>query len=174
MNPCRGAGRENTGAREDVTVNLATRRSSPQDAACSPGGVKSHVTAGHGGGAKAILPGIARIESIHCFHKTIGGLPGNENKTVGPCQIFKNECRLDMEEAARMAQMDFSVQVAYNGYRKVVGVHAGDIVEAHHSACRQAADAHRYWRLHDGRRRRRPRIAGGHRRIGRPQPRAEN
>lgn len=106
-------------------------------------GVKSHVTAGYGGGAKAILPGIAWIESIHYFHKTIGGLPGNENKTVGPCKIFKNECRLDMEEAARMARADFSVQVVYNGYRKVVGAHAGDVVEAHHSACRQANRLHR-------------------------------
>ena len=101
-------------------------------------GLKAHGTAGYGGGAKAILPGITGIDAIHYMHRTIPGVGTNRNKTVGKFKIFKNECRLDMVEAARMARVDFSVQIVYNGYRKVAGVHAGDIVEAHHAACRQA------------------------------------
>ena len=101
-------------------------------------GVKAHPTAGFGGGAKAILPGIAWIDSILYMHRTIPGVGGSRNKTVGTFKIFKNECRLDMVEAARLARVDFSVQIIYNGHRQVIGVHAGDIVEAHHAACRPA------------------------------------
>jgi len=101
-------------------------------------GIKAHGTAGYGGGAKAILPGIAWIDSIDYFHRTIAGVGGNHNKTVGALKIFKNECRLDMVEAARLAQVDFSVQTLYNGHRKVIGIYAGDVVDAHHAACRQA------------------------------------
>lgn len=104
-------------------------------------GIKAHPTAGYGGGAKAILPGIAWIESIDYFHRTISGVGANRNKTVGALKIFKNECRLDMVDAARLARVDFSVQIVYNGYRQVIGVHAGDIVEAHHAACRHANQA---------------------------------
>ena len=101
-------------------------------------GIKPHGLAGYGGGAKAILPGVTGVESVHYFHRTIAGLEDNRNKTVGPLKIFKNDCRLDMVEAARLARVDFSVQIVYNGYRKVVGIHAGDIEEAHHAACREA------------------------------------
>ena len=100
-------------------------------------GIKGHGTAGYGGGAKAVLPGIAWIESIDYFHRTISGVGGNRNSTVGMFKIFKNECRLDMVEAARLAKVDFSVQILYSGHRKVIGIHAGDIVEAHHAACRE-------------------------------------
>ena len=101
-------------------------------------GIKAHGNAGYGGGAKAILPGIAWIESIDYFHRTIAGVGANENKTAGPLKIFKNEVRLDMIDAARLARVDYSVQILYNGRRKVVGVYAGDIVESHHAACRDA------------------------------------
>ncbi len=101
-------------------------------------GLKLHGNAGYGGGAKAILPGIAWIESIDYFHRTIGGVAGNSNKTAGPFKVFKNEIRLDMVDAARLARVDFSVQILYNGYRKVMGLYAGDVVDAHHAACREA------------------------------------
>jgi len=101
-------------------------------------GVKAHPKAGFGGGAKAVLPGIAWIESIHYFHVTIAGVGGNANPTVGYLKVFKNDVRLDMEEAARLARVDFGVQVLFNGARKVIGLFAGDIVEAHHAACRAA------------------------------------
>lgn len=114
------------------------RRFMQADVRVTISGIKPHGLAGYGGGAKAILPGVTWVESIHYFHRTIAGLGDNRNKTVGPLKIFKNECRLDMVEAARLARVDFSVQIAYNGYRKVIGVYAGDIVEAHHAACREA------------------------------------
>ena len=99
-------------------------------------GVKGHNDAGYGGGGKAILPGIAWIESIDYFHRTITGL--GTNPSVGLAKVFKNDVRLDMEEAARLANVNFSVQIIYNELREPAEIFAGDVVAAHHAACRMA------------------------------------
>ena len=101
-------------------------------------GVKIHGTAGYGGGGKAILPGLSWSEAIHYLHQTINGVGGNRNDTVGPAKIYKNECRKDIDEAARLARVDFSVQTLYNGSRQVVGIFAGDVVDAYRTACHKA------------------------------------
>ncbi len=98
-------------------------------------GIKVHYDAGYGGGAKAILPGLSHIETVEHNHNVLL----RQTKTAGPVRIFKNEMRLDMIEAARMAKVDFSVQTMYNEKLRPVHVFAGDIVEAHHAAVRVAA-----------------------------------
>jgi len=62
-------------------------------------GIKVHYDAGYGGGAKAVLPGVAHIDSIEHNHNVLL----RETKTAGPVRVFKNEMRLDLIEAARMA-----------------------------------------------------------------------
>ena len=99
-------------------------------------GVRGHPDAGYSGGGKAVLPGIAWIESIDYFHRTITGL--GTNPSVGLAKVFTNDVRLDMEEAARMANVNFSVQVVYNELREPVEIFAGDVVTAHHTACHMA------------------------------------
>jgi nickel-dependent lactate racemase len=96
-------------------------------------GVKGHNDAGYGGGGKAVLPGIAWMESIDYFHRTITGL--GTNQSVGLAKVFKNDVRLDMEEAARFADVHFSVQIVYNERREPIDIIAGDVVTAHHRAC---------------------------------------
>jgi hypothetical protein len=98
-------------------------------------GVKVHQDAGYGGGAKAVLPGVAGLPTVEYNH---GAILRNI-KTSGPVRIFKNEMRLDMIEAARMANVDFTVQLLYNQKLKPIRVFSGDIVEAHHAAVRVAA-----------------------------------
>ncbi|HUW93924.1 MAG TPA: lactate racemase domain-containing protein [Bacteroidales bacterium] len=99
-------------------------------------GIKGHGDAGYGGGAKAVLPGVAWINSIDYFHRTISCR--GTNPTIGLAKVFNNDIRLDMEEAARLADVNFSVQIVYNEHRKPIDIFAGDIVEAHHNACRKA------------------------------------
>jgi nickel-dependent lactate racemase len=99
-------------------------------------GIKPHGTAGYGGGGKAVLPGVAWVESIDFFHRTITGL--GTNPTVGTAKVFENDVRKDMEEAARLAQVQFSVQIVYNERREPAEIFAGDVVAAHHAACRMA------------------------------------
>lgn len=101
-------------------------------------GVKGHPTAGYGGGGKAVLPGVAWVESIDFFHRTITGL--GTNPTVGWAKVFESDVRKDMEEAARLANVQFSVQIVCNEHRQPTEIFAGDIVEAHHAACRMAND----------------------------------
>jgi nickel-dependent lactate racemase len=108
-------------------------------------GIKVHQDAGYGGGAKAVLPGIAGLPSIEYMHNTIL----RNTRTSGPVRVFKNEMRLDMNEAARMANVDFSVQLMYNQKLRPIGVFSGDIVEAHQAAARVAAKTYRTPTLKD-------------------------
>ena len=98
-------------------------------------GVKVHYDAGYGGGAKAVLPGLSYIETVEHNHNVLL----RQTRTAGPVRIFKNEMRLDIIEAARMAKVDFSVQTMYDHKLRPTHVFAGDIVDAHHAAVRVAA-----------------------------------
>ena len=98
-------------------------------------GLKVHEYAGYGGGAKSILPGVASLETITYNHDLFFG----KNPTTGPLKVFKNELHLDMLEAARMAKVDFTVQVIYNRKLQPSHVFSGEIGEAHHAAVRVAA-----------------------------------
>lgn len=99
-------------------------------------GVKIHGFAGYGGGSKAVMPGVAGVESILFNHNTV--IRNLKPRVPEEVSLFKNDVRADMDEAARLAGVDFSVQIVYNGKRQVCGIFAGDIVEAHREACRFA------------------------------------
>jgi lactate racemase len=101
-------------------------------------GIKVHYDAGYGGGAKAILPGVAHIDTIDYNHNVL--LP--QTKTSGPVKVFKNEMRLDMIEAARMAGVNFSVQIMYDQKLRPIRVFSGDIVDSHHAAVRPASQTY--------------------------------
>ena len=97
-------------------------------------GVKGHEQAGLSGGAKAVMPGVAALDTIEYNHWTL--FP--RTKTAGTFKVFHNEVRQDMIEAARMAKVNFSVQIVMNPRRQPVGVFSGDIVAAHQAAARLA------------------------------------
>lgn len=99
-------------------------------------GIKVHGLAGYGGGGKAVLPGVAWTESINYFHRTITG--NGTSKSTGPMKVFKNPVRKDMEEAGKLADVNFSVQIVYGEWRQPVDIFAGDVVTSHHAACRMA------------------------------------
>lgn len=101
-------------------------------------GIKVHSDAGYGGGAKAVLPGVSHIDSIDYNHNVLL----RQTKTAGPVRVFRNEMRLDMVEAARLAGVDFSVQIMYDQKLRPIRVFSGDIVDAHHAAVRKAAETY--------------------------------
>jgi lactate racemase len=98
-------------------------------------GIKVHQDAGYGGGAKAILPGLAHLSTVEYNHTKIL----TKVNTTGPVRIFKNDMRLDMIEAAKMAKVDYTVQIMYNDRLRPTHIWAGDIVDAHHAGVRVAA-----------------------------------
>src|ERR1019366_1878250 len=83
----------------------------------------------------SVLPGVAALTTVHYNHLVI--LPNT--KTSGPGHVFKNECRLDMIEAARLAKVDFTVQILYNQKLRPTAVFGGDVADAHHAGVRVAA-----------------------------------
>jgi nickel-dependent lactate racemase len=98
-------------------------------------GIKVHQDAGYGGGAKAILPGLAGLPTVEYNHTQIL----TKVRTTGPVKIFKNDMRLDMIEAARMVKVDYTIQILYNDRLRPTHIWAGDIVDAHHAGVRVAA-----------------------------------
>lgn len=103
------------------------------------GSILPHPTAGFGGGAKSILPGVAHIDSITANHRKVGGRSaptpenplGKLNPSVGWGRVEANAVRLDMEAAARMAGIDVIVNAVVNSHRDTVGLFVGDVVDAH-------------------------------------------
>jgi nickel-dependent lactate racemase len=90
------------------------------------GCVIPHYGSGFGGGGKIVLPGLAGIETLIANHReTIRGLAGGLGLTEN------NEQLADIREVARRVGLDFIVNVVLSARRGIVGVFAGDLVEAH-------------------------------------------
>ncbi|MFQ5711594.1 MAG: nickel-dependent lactate racemase [Candidatus Geothermarchaeales archaeon] len=84
-----------------------------------------HYFAGYSGGAKSLMPGVSSFETIQQNHSLMlhpGSKPG---KAQG------NPVREDLEEASRLANLDFIVNVVLNEERDIVKVVAGHPIEAH-------------------------------------------
>jgi nickel-dependent lactate racemase len=116
-----------------VTIN---RTFAAADIRVTISGVKAHAFAGYGGGSKAILPGVTGFDTVDYNHSIV--MKSLVRPPADVISMFKNEVRRDMDEAARLANVDFSIQVLYNGKRQITHVFAGNIIEAHLAACRAA------------------------------------
>ncbi len=78
------------------------------------GGIVPHNPAGFGGGAKLIL-GVCGIRTILHFHQL--------RKGVGTGGDVENEFQQDVQEAARMAGMDFILNGIVNRHRELIKVY---------------------------------------------------
>lgn len=94
---------------------------------------------GCGGGGKICMPGIASLEAIAYNHTVVGRL---RDKTGGYWQLKNNVVRHDIQEFARIAGLDFSINVLPNGKRDVSGVFAGDLDEAYIKGVKSCYESH--------------------------------
>jgi nickel-dependent lactate racemase len=94
------------------------------------GAVMPHFGYGFGSGSKMLLPGVSGIETITANHRIMEG--------TGPGRITENARRLDSEEAARMAGLDFSVNVLLNAGCDASDLVCGDVVEAQREGAKKA------------------------------------
>ncbi len=85
------------------------------------GDVDLNYYAGYGGGRKGILPGICGEETIKQNH----GMLVSANARSG--NLVDNPVHVDMTEAARLAKVDFIVNVVANRKGEVVKAFAGDL-----------------------------------------------
>jgi nickel-dependent lactate racemase len=98
--------------------------------------VVPHGEAGFGGGAKLILPGVAGIATIVYNHRLLATRPRGLLERAGAAPDLRDNA----EQAARRVGVDLGIHVLVNSRREVAGVFAGDVVQAHHAACRCAQE----------------------------------
>ena len=88
------------------------------------GDVNYHYYAGYGGGRKSVLPAISCGETIQHNHAMLV----NPNARTGILE--GNPIHIDMTEAARLAKVDFIVNVVENKKGEIVKAFAGDVEAA--------------------------------------------
>lgn len=95
------------------------------------GFIEPHFFAGFSGGPKAVLPGIADVDSILDNHgaSLLASPQATWTVTEG------NPVWEEMLEIARLTKPAFLLNVTLNQKRQITGVFAGDMVEAHRAGC---------------------------------------
>lgn len=101
------------------------------------GDVCLHYYAGYGGGRKSVLPGVAGEETIKHNHAML--LDGNARTGV----LSGNPVHEDMVEAARMAKVDFILNVVMNSKGDIVKAFAGDLEQAFTEAVKLVDEMYR-------------------------------
>ena len=105
----------------DIFINRLVARS---DLVIGTGCIIPHVIAGYGGGRKIVLPGVAGEKTIATNHNFAS------QEGVGFCRLHGNIVHEEMMEAARMARLEFIVNVIWSGEGKLVEAVAGDMEAA--------------------------------------------
>jgi len=98
--------------------------------------IEPHFYAGFSGGRKSILPGISSYETMKFMHSysVIDRLGG------ATCNLKNNIFHDYAMQVARLAGVDFLVNVTINKQREITGIFAGDLNDAHLEGCRMIAD----------------------------------
>lgn len=127
------------------TVNIGTTsRGTPVDIntrviaadfRISTGFIEPHFFAGFSGGRKSIAPGVFSARSAYKNH----GYAMIEHPRVRAGILKGNPVHEDMVEQARMAKLNFIVNVLLNKKREITHVVAGDPIRAHEAGCEIAS-----------------------------------
>ena len=95
--------------------------------------VESHFMAGASGGRKGICPGIVGKETLTLFH----GAHFLNAKQAADLVLEDNPLNEESLEIALMAGCDFLVNATLDAEKRLTGVFAGDMVEAHQAAVKK-------------------------------------
>lgn len=93
------------------------------------GSVVHHFFSGFGGGRKAMLPGVAKYESIRKNHELLL----NPDSVIG--KLEGNPAYEDQIEAVEMCRPSFLINVVLNEKKQFLKVFAGDYITGHKEAC---------------------------------------
>jgi len=112
------------------TVDM-NRKVVEADFRISTGLIEPHFFAGFSGGRKSIAPGVFSLRSAYENHsyKMI------EHPHARSGILKGNPIHEDMVEQARIAKLDFIVNVLLNGRKEITDVLAGDPIKAHEMGC---------------------------------------
>jgi len=95
------------------------------------GFIEPHFFAGFSGGGKALMPGMAHVETIRYNHS----IQNLKNRLARWGFTYGNPLWEDVMEAAEFAAPLFLLNIALNNEKKITGVFAGDLREAHKKGC---------------------------------------
>jgi nickel-dependent lactate racemase len=93
--------------------------------------VEPHFMAGFSGGRKSVFPGLADLAGLKHFH----GHRFLEDPRSRNGNLAGNPLHEESLSVARMAGVDFSLNVVLDGRRRLVRAFAGGLVPAHEAAC---------------------------------------
>ena len=93
--------------------------------------VEPHFMAGFSGGRKAVCPGLASLETVRKFH----GYEFLSSPYACNGNLKGNPCHLESLSVAKLAKIDFSVNVILNNARQLVRAFSGNLEDAHSAAC---------------------------------------
>jgi nickel-dependent lactate racemase len=102
----------------------------------STGFIEPHLLAGFSGGRKSIAPGVFSVRSAYKNH----GYAMVEHPNARAGILEGNPIHEDMVEQARMAKLNFIVNVLLNKNREITHVVAGDPFLAHQKGCEITKD----------------------------------
>jgi len=119
------------------TQLMINREVAEADLKIAIGAVTAHAQVGFCGGGKIILPGVSHIDSIAHYHLDVEAMAP---ETTGLGNFDNNIMRFDIEEAARLAELDFLINVVVNGRGATTSLFAGDFMEAHTEATKLARE----------------------------------
>ncbi len=115
------------GTMRDGTPAMLNRHLVHADVRIITGFIEPHFFAGFSGGIKGICPGVAGLETVMSNHgeKNIGHANSTFGITIG------NQLWEELRDVALRIGKSFLLNVTLNEQRKITGVFAGDIIEAH-------------------------------------------
>ena len=95
------------------------------------GFIEPHFFAGFSGGCKAVVPGMAGIDTIMANHDA--DMIGHPNATWGVCE--GNPIRQEIDDVAGLVGQAFLLNVTLNKDGRITRVFAGDLLQAHALGC---------------------------------------
>lgn len=106
-------------------------------------GTVHHIMAGFGGGRKSVIPGVAGRQTIRQNHiKSLSKTEKKSDPLVGARLLEHNPINEDMNEAAKLIDVAFSINIVVNSSSKHSKLICGDFHDAWLKSCKYVDDAY--------------------------------
>jgi nickel-dependent lactate racemase len=105
------------------------------DLRIATGFIEPHFYAGFSGGSKAVVPGIAGLETVRHFHRA--SLIAQPRATW--TEVSGNPLQQLTREMTSLCPPHFIVNVTLDPQKRITGFYAGDVTQAHDAGCAAAA-----------------------------------
>lgn len=103
------------------------------------GCVTAHAQTGFSGGGKLLMPGVAHIDTISHYHLDVYR---QAPQTTGLGKHENNILRANIEEAAKLAGLDFKIDVLFNSRGETTAIFAGELSAVHERAVALAKEVY--------------------------------